>query len=489
MKIMRFSALVALLVAAIMMPSCGETFRPITTPILLPSGTPNRINTVVVVSSANITDPTQAQPALAQHINLSGDTVSAVVQLGYNPNFAFDNPLTLRTTVSNTGPNGSGPSTISQYSTPVPSFNGATLISLPPNTAVGKKIYSNSGSFIYVVLFTASADCATSTVRYSIGVIDTNNNFFAKTIQLTDPCAVPSAMVGTPDGLHLYIADSLGNKVYIIDQNDNSVLPSPIVVGTNPQDMAITADGSTIYVMNQGSNDLTIINTTTNSVVNNPPSIGTHPLKLLYDKKLLRLYVLNQGSSTTTAGSLSIIGADPKDTAAGGFFNKNIVPDVAVGIDPVDLATLPNGSFVYILNRGDRNITVLNTLNNTKLLNNIIIGTIDHTDVNTGHSIKGTYFYPISISASDDSSRIAVAIRDPLFTPSLNPANKIAVGDQNIVPPLTRGDGNAIWTIDTSTNQPLVMIPTPQVSSSTCNSTSISINQTCTLMQPMFVLR
>jgi len=509
---MRICALVALLIVAAMMPSCGETFRPITTPIILPSGVPNTINTVVVIASADTVNP-----GIAQHINLSGDTVTSEVLLGYNPVSAYSSSVSARTTVANAGgatTSGIAASTISEYFTPIPSFNGAASISLPVNTKANAMYtystlplnttsgatYTNNSSFVYTFL-NGPISVGGPNVN-TVGVINSSNDFLSKQILLgANINTKPTAMVGTPNGSFLYVADSNTSSVYIIDQVDHSVFPNTIAVGSNPNSMVITTDGSYIYVMNSGSSSVSVINTTTNTVVKTillTPS--QNPVKMIYDPKLLRIYVLNHGPSgpTASAGSLSIINADPTDITPNTGFNGTIVsPDVPVDINPVDMASLPNGSFVYILTQGDAThdskVDVLNTLNNTLLTNRITVGTADFIDT-VGHSNKGTHLVPVSISVSDDSSRVAIAVKDPDFSPSAVPRNAALVGDQTLTTLQYRADGSSTWTINTSTNQPIVKIPTPFASASCVSNSLVSTGPgttptTCTLMTPLFVLK
>lgn len=72
-----------------------------------------------------------------------------------------------------------------------------------------------------------------------------------------------------PDPL-AYVTNAGGNTVSVVDTATNSVVGSPIPVGTNPDGIAITPNGHTAYVANFGSDSVTPIDLTTS-----PPTAGT----------------------------------------------------------------------------------------------------------------------------------------------------------------------------------------------------------------------
>ena len=474
MKLKHFCAIAALLIAVVMMPSCGDTFRPITTSLLQPAGNPNTVNTVIGVTTANTVVPGQTV-----HINLSGDTVTAAVQLGFNPTSAFINPLLSSIVVSNAGAGGAGPSTLYEYFTPIASFPDANIVSLPANSTPGR-IYSNN-STTYVVLKRPGP-------VYSVGVVDITGNFSDEIA----PTATfqPTAMVGPSNGTTLYIADSKSGNVYIIDQTDNSVEPTVIPMGvtpssSSPQDMAITSDGKYVYVMNQGSHDVTVFNTTTNAVTVTSIPVGTNPTKLVYDPKLLRIYVLNQGSN-----SITIINADPNATVANGstsLFNTVIknVPQVGTDTNPVDIIASPDGTRFYVANRGSKNVAVYDTLSNSLVTDIDVTTNTNAPNVNTSPSV-----YPISLAMAVDSSRLVVAVVDPDYTPT--------IGAVLAQPPGTEHpDGNGFISIKTATNQAVTTIHAPFTTSgaggcvdaTVMTDASTHIQTVCTRLRPLVVLQ
>jgi YVTN family beta-propeller protein len=81
----------------------------------------------------------------------------------------------------------------------------------------------------------------------------------------------------TPDGSKVYVTNQGSNTVSVIATATNTVVGSPITVGTNPEGVAVTPDGSKVYVANHGSNTVSVIATATNTVVGSPIAVGKQP--------------------------------------------------------------------------------------------------------------------------------------------------------------------------------------------------------------------
>jgi YVTN family beta-propeller protein len=81
------------------------------------------------------------------------------------------------------------------------------------------------------------------------------------------------SIVGTAPALaqNAYITNANDSTVSVIDTATNTVIGSPIPVGSAPEGVAVTPDGSTIYVANLGANTVSVIDTATNTVIG-PPS-------------------------------------------------------------------------------------------------------------------------------------------------------------------------------------------------------------------------
>jgi YVTN family beta-propeller protein len=86
-----------------------------------------------------------------------------------------------------------------------------------------------------------------------------------------------SVTVVTPDGTMVYVANASSNTVSVIDTATNTVIGSPIAVGTQPTGIAVNPAGTRVYVANASSNTVSVIDTATNTVIGSPIVVGTSP--------------------------------------------------------------------------------------------------------------------------------------------------------------------------------------------------------------------
>ena len=63
----------------------------------------------------------------------------------------------------------------------------------------------------------------------------------------------------------------------VIDTTTNTVVGTPIPVGTSPVGVGVDPTVHRAYVANDGSNNVTVIDTTTNTVVGTPIPVGSSP--------------------------------------------------------------------------------------------------------------------------------------------------------------------------------------------------------------------
>ena len=97
-----------------------------------------------------------------------------------------------------------------------------------------------------------------------------------------------------PPTLHrAYVANKTSNTVTVIDTTTNTVVGTPIPVGSAPTAWGWTRRVHRAYVARQGSNNVTVIDTTTNTVVGTPIPVGTDPFAVGVDPTVHRAYVAN----------------------------------------------------------------------------------------------------------------------------------------------------------------------------------------------------
>jgi len=108
-----------------------------------------------------------------------------------------------------------------------------------------------------------------------VSVIDTATNGVIATIPTR--FGLSGAAV-TPDGSKVYVTGA--NTVLVIDTASDTVVGSPIPVGSSPFGVAVTPDGSKVYVANALDNTVSVIATATDTVTGPPIPVGRGPLAL-----------------------------------------------------------------------------------------------------------------------------------------------------------------------------------------------------------------
>src|SRR5215831_18790396 len=146
-----------------------------------------------------------------------------------------------------------------------------------------------------------------------------------------------------------YITNSRDNTVSVIDTATNTVVGSPILVGSGPQGVAVTPDGSKVYVTNFNDDTVSVIATATNTVATIP--VGSFPAGVAVTPDGSKVYVANQ-----FANNVSVI-----DTAT----NTVVGFPISVGIHPLGVAVTPDGSNVYVVNFNANTVSVIDTATNT----------------------------------------------------------------------------------------------------------------------------
>lgn len=360
----RRAGLAAVVLFALSWAGCGETFRPVVTPIPRPGGDPTNLRLALVVNQNG------AAVGSVSHYDVGGDTVSVLHDVGTGPvHAALLPPTGSRTYAANRDSD-----SVSSYVTFLTS-SAVRTISLPPGSAP-VYVHSNVNNRMYV------AESGTDRV----GVIDVTTDVLIAEIALPAG-STPVALAGTPSGSKLYCINGNGT-VTVIANIDNSILGA-ITVGNTPVAGAMSSNGARLYVLNRGDATVSVVDTATDTVTATL-AVGAAPSFLRFDPSLLRVYVANTGSN-----SVSIINADsnsPNFLAVTTVpLDTNLPAGVAAGLAPVSIAALPDGTRAYVANRDSNNVSVINTNSNT-VARTVTVGT-----------------GPVSLDAASDSSKVFVA--------------------------------------------------------------------------------
>ena len=162
----------------------------------------------------------------------------------------------------------------------------------------------------------------------------------------------------TPDGNHVYVANSNSNNVSVIATATNTVVAT-VSVRRSPYMVAVTPDGKHAYVTNfiPGIPGIvSVIATATNTVVATVP-VGVFPIGVAVTSDGKHVYVMNDADN-----NVSVI-----DTAS-----NTVVATVPVGSCPFAVAFTPDGKYAYVANYGpfdpiqmNGTVSVIDTASNT----------------------------------------------------------------------------------------------------------------------------
>jgi|HubBroStandDraft_6_1064221.scaffolds.fasta_scaffold143115_2 YVTN family beta-propeller protein len=283
--------LAAVLVAALICISCGDVYRPTIVPEPVTPPDPQNFHAAFTANTNGT-----ANPGSTTQIDVSGDTISGIVNLGIGPVHLAVQPASsvTPTRVWSANP-GSSSVTVFSSATTTGAISTATTINLPinppPNNTLPMPafVHSTEPGTMYV---------ANSDPNYdNVLAIDTGTNSIVATIPVGTH---PWAMAETPDGHKLYVVNRDSNDVTSINTTDRSVLP-PISVGTSPQWAIARSDSHRVWVLasdgtvsninseyTSGTVD-TVLNTFSVSADTGLPVIWTSTF--FYDNSLNRLHI------------------------------------------------------------------------------------------------------------------------------------------------------------------------------------------------------
>ena len=398
---LRLSRLACLPVAmgiAVMLAGCGETYRPVVTPVAVTGPAPQPQSYAVVTTTSGTTSA-----GLANIFDASGDTLLTQALLGNGPlALALSSSGTSATTANTDGTvNTFTPSTtlqtkniqsstLLQPATPKNLLYTATNLFITEPNVPAVAVLTNSSSGVYQLTqqlpVPASpinvAGNANATRVYSI----TQDNG-SGTVAFGD-CETPSA-VTTPGQVQ---------SIEISTVTISRTLP----VGICPVYGIASSDNNRMFILNRGSGTVTVINSPFNELdttpnrqnfdsatgtLTLPPPTGVAatafkagPVFADYYAPASQLVTANYDSNTITIINVSL---DQYGNDAPLFGQAVTVP---VGNGPATLTILRDGSRVYVANQKDSTVSVV-SLTNYQVLATIPV---------TGHpiSIASTFSTP-----------------------------------------------------------------------------------------------
>jgi YVTN family beta-propeller protein len=407
--------------------SCGQTYRPVATPVTPNPPNPGFSHLVLVISGNGSNNP-----GASTSIDVSGDTAISQATVGLIPVQAAFAEGGNRVYVAN-----SGDDTVSTFSSSSPT----------PVTTISLLAGSNPS-------FVASTETATVYVANSgsntVSAISTSSNVVIPPLYGIPVGINPVALAETPNQQKLYAASRgkggvVGSVTSInpVDRSVNQNAPITSFPWISPVSIAARSDSNRVYVLDEGSGLVSPIDTASDSVLS-PAQCGHDPCSvsvgvganfMLYDPVRNRLYVSNPLANTLTY-------LDASNDAL-----SSVVVHVA---NPISVAALPDGSRAYV--------------SSASVSGGIVTSRVTVIDASEG-SVKSTI--PLTaapqVCASNPSELSVVAAAD---------SSRVYVGNC---------DAGNVAIIQTSNDTLLLQMPAPQ-------SASFSSSGTPLPQKPVFVV-
>jgi phospholipase C len=244
----------------------------------------------------------------------------------------------------------------------------------------------------------------------------------------------PFAAVATPDGSEVWVTESGGNTVSVIDTSTNQIT-STIVVGVYPQGIAITPDGKTAYVANTGPNTgpggsqtLTKVNVASKAPQGNL-QVGEAPKGIVItpDGATVAvtcadgLYAVATATGAVTkspvtfqspmgiavspdGSSFWVVDAEANHVKVVAASNLENQGKITVGTTPWRIAISSDGKSAWVTNANDDSVSVINTAT-MKVTTTIALGGFNTpNNVKPGTTFPQLHHQPTAVAQASDGS-------------------------------------------------------------------------------------
>ncbi len=410
---------------------CGDTFRPIIIPNPPVFPNPRAAHTVLSINdNAPPSGQVEVVPGSAMVIDVSGDTVESVKDVGLAPVHAVQQTATqvlvVNQAVPGTNPNcAQNPVNVCASLTKLTFSNlviaSAETITLPPNSAPNFVAVAPTATTAYVTLPNFAPP--------SVGVVSTLSNQLQNIVPVGKN---PDAVAVTPDNTKVYVANQGDNTVSGFTVTNTTGLTARTINGSfsAPVWAIARSDSQRVYVLGNG-----VVSTIDTTSTAGPDSVIDASVNvpgaayMLYDGNLNRLYI-PWGSQLTM---LDVSQSIPVFLAGGPIPIPTVAPSSRGASDPCSLtsaqtlvvaavAALPDGSRAYVgafyVDASDNvcpQVTVIDAVSNTVRSSAAVPGFPDATNM-----AVPLYYVPVcattrfrfNMAAGGDSSRIYLASCD-----------------------------------------------------------------------------
>jgi YVTN family beta-propeller protein len=408
---------------------CGNQYRPVITPIQ-PTGPGAQPSSDVVVFSqpgfvglgtgvttTPCTSTSYGTPSIITLLDFSGDSVAAQADGGYGPlTFSLDvsgttafSPNCDGTLTSATATAGQLKSSQVETSTLLPGSEPSNSLQIGNNlyvTEIGPHGPTCQATNCVAQLSSVGIQSLKQEIPVAPSLINLTGFSGAQRIYAISQghtgsggalawgaCANPSAVSVTGE------ADAIETTTNTV----SALLP----LGKCPVYGFTTPDTLRTFIMNRGSGNVTVINGQLNAIDSAHPTIpvGAGPVFADYYRQGQILVTANYDSNTISIidVSLDLYGNDSAT------FGK-ILATINVGLHPVEVSVLQDGSRIYVANQGDPATSTFGSVSVVNLSNYTVEKTIPLTSY--PHAIASIYNYPIGkVYVSSQSSPYLTIIR------------------------------------------------------------------------------
>jgi DNA-binding beta-propeller fold protein YncE len=364
MSFRRVSWVAAIALATVLEISCGQTYRPVVTPINNTPPNPANFHAVFGISTN-----TPFNPGTALQIDVSGDTDIGVANMGVNPTHAAILPNHSRVFVASAGSLFAGDTDVvtsffpAADSTTATGFGSTTTFTLPnvgANQTSGILSISESGTLVTMTLSAPLINALVGTQIVVSGVVIPCQNPPGCTIPLNPTAYDGSFPIASVNGTTITYVNSIADQ--LPTSGGTATVPVPLFCSYLPD--YVTASSSAVYVANFGeengahcnltsTDSVALLNISQNTIANIAylPA-GAHPVAMAATPNGQSLYVVNQGNNTVA------------DLSTNDLSTFTTIP---VGNTPVWAVVRADGQRVYILTQGDGTLVPIDTATNTIL--------------------------------------------------------------------------------------------------------------------------
>ncbi|MEO7029750.1 MAG: beta-propeller fold lactonase family protein [Acidobacteriaceae bacterium] len=413
-------AVIAGSIAMVLATGCGQNYRPVVSAInpVGPAGQPNKF--AVAVSS-----PAPGAPGLVTVVDFAGDTVLATPSIQRDPTYFVLGSGGTAYVINAAGeldtfPAGNPAGLITSEITQTTLLAGANPVSITPVGGTG------SGTVIFIP----------QTGSQSVAALSANGPSLLQNLSVGSNPTYVVGSDGAPRVYALSTGPGGGQAAAIETTNSLPTILNTIPVGANPVYGVMDAGRTRAYVVNQGSGNVSVINVQTNALDRTAPTIpatgtlGLNPVWAVIVPTLSELLVVNAGDGTH-AGSLSVISIplcnavtpvtnpncdpnNPTDTVGFG----TVVATVSLGVNPVMVDALRDGSRAYVVNQGNVAAGIEGSVSVVNLQSNQVTATVAGTSSAAATASDNTsptlvYGHPNSVSVTLASPTGKVYVTSP----------------------------------------------------------------------------